>query len=132
MVKVVVIGLAVVTAVAVAIAAFGTGGSEGSESPSVAEMGVGQYRAGSVAALAQCEDWIGGTDEQKQVTLDDIQNQMNQAGADGPTPDLPDDEAIAILDNTCSQSYAAGFRLYKIYARSAAFAPFAVGIPESG
>jgi hypothetical protein len=123
------LGLIVVAAVAVAIAAFGTGGSEGSESSSVEQLGVGQYRAGSVAQLAQCEDWAAGTDEQKQVTLDDIQNQLNQAGADGPTPDLSDDKAIEILDRACSQSYATGIRLYKLYARAAAFAPFAVGIP---
>jgi hypothetical protein len=75
---------------------------------------------------------VGGTDEQKQVTVDDIQAQLNQAGADGPTPQLPDDESIALLDRVCSQSFAAGFRLFKLYARGAAFAPLAVdGVPAN-
>jgi hypothetical protein len=118
--------LAVVAAIAVGIALAVTGGSGGSEGAAPA-YGVGQIRAGSVAQLASCSDWVEGTDAQQQVTLDDIQSQLNQAGADGPTPDLPDDEAIALLDRICGRGYAAGFRLYKLYARGAAFAPLADG-----
>jgi hypothetical protein len=86
-------------------------------------IGVGEYRAGSFAPLAQCTDWNEGTEEQKLATVDDIQGQLNQAGADGPTPDLSDDEAYALFERTCAQGYASGFRLYKLYARAAAFAP---------
>lgn len=116
----------VAAAVVVGIALVDTGGSGGSEGTAPA-YGVGQIRAGSVAQLARCADWVEGTDAEQQVTVDDIQSQLNQPGADGPTPDLPDDEAIAVLDRICSRSYAAGFRLYKLYARGAAFAPLAVG-----
>jgi hypothetical protein len=84
---------------------------------------VGPERAGSVAALAQCTDWNEGTKEEQLATIADIRAQLNQAGSDGPTPDLPDDEAYEVLDRACAQEYAAGFRLYKIYARAAAFAP---------
>jgi hypothetical protein len=120
--------LAVVAAIAVGIALAGTGsGDSGDSEVGAPAYGVGQIRGGSVAQLARCTDWNGGTDAQKQVTLDDIQSQLNQPGADGPTPDLPDDEAIALLDRICGRSYAAGFRLYKVYARGAAFAPLAAG-----
>lgn len=86
-------------------------------------IGVGQVRAGSFAPLAQCSDWNAGTEEEKLATVDDIQAQLNQAGADGPTPDLPDDEAYDLFERACAKNYAAGFRLYKLYARAAAFAP---------
>ena len=88
-------------------------------------IGVGEYRAGSFAPLAQCSDWNEGTEEEKLATVNDIQGQLNQAGADGPTPDLADDEAYALFERTCPRGYASGFRLYKLYARAAAFAPLA-------
>ena len=86
-----------------------------------AASGVGQERAGSVAALAQCSDWNAGSEEERLATIADIQAQLNQAGADGPTPDLPTDEAYDLFERACANDFAAGFRLYKIYARGAAF-----------
>lgn len=90
-----------------------------------AATGVGQERVGSVAALAQCSDWNAGTEEERQATIADIQRQLNQAGADGPTPDLPADEAYALFERACANEFAAGFRLYKLYARGAAFSRLA-------
>ncbi|HET6830759.1 MAG TPA: hypothetical protein VFH44_05350 [Solirubrobacterales bacterium] len=86
-------------------------------------QGVGQPIAGSVAALAQCSDWNEGTEGERAATIDDIYAQVNQAGADGPTPDLPDEEAYALFERSCRPAYAAGFRLYKLYLRAAAFEP---------
>jgi hypothetical protein len=83
--------------------------------------GVGQERVGSVAALAQCSDWNAGTEEERQATIADIQRQLEQAGADGPTPQLPTDEAYDLFERACANEFAAGFRLYKVYARGAAF-----------
>lgn len=84
---------------------------------------VGPVRAGSIAQLAQCSDWNEGTREQRLVTIGDIRNQLNQTGADGPTPDLSDEDAYSAIQNFCRQDFAVGFRLYKLYARAAAFAP---------
>ena len=84
-------------------------------------VGVGQERAGSVAALAQCSDWNEDTEEEKVATVADIRVQLNQAGSDGPTPSLPEDEAYELFERACANDYAAGFRLYKVYARAAAF-----------
>lgn len=115
--------LVALVAVAVAVTAvvvLGASGSEGSGEPEPV-YGVGQVRAGSVASLAQCSDWNEGTEEQRQATIDDIYDQLNQAGSTGPTPDLPDDEAYALFERSCAPSYASGFRLYKLFARAGAF-----------
>jgi hypothetical protein len=109
--------LAVAAGAIVAITASGSDASK-AEDP---VYGVGQVRATSVAALAQCSDWNEGTEAEKQATIDDIYNQMNQANSGGPTPDLPDDEAYALFERSCAPSYAAGFRLYKLFIRAGAF-----------
>jgi hypothetical protein len=117
---------AVIAAAAIAAVAGGCGEEDPVTTTGYGTEGVGMVRAGSSAALAQCSDWLAGTDEQKQQTIDDIYNQLNQAGADGPTPDIPDDdEAREFFDQACSNDYARGFRLYKIYARHAAFSNLA-------
>ena len=78
-------------------------------------------RAGSVAALADCGDWNEGTEEERWVTIDDIHDQLNQTIGEGPTPNIPPKEAYALFERSCSPDYAVGFRLYKLYGRSAAF-----------
>lgn len=83
--------------------------------------GVGSIRAGSVAQLAQCSDWNRGSRPERLATIADIRAQVNQAGADGPTPDLTDGDAYALFERACSNDYALGFRLYKLYLRGASF-----------
>lgn len=108
---------------AVAIAAaslFGAGcGSGASGSGDQGE--VGPLRAGSAAQLAQCSDWAEGTRDEKVTTIQDIRAMVNQTGTVEPTTDLDDEDAFALLERACSNSYASGFRLYKIYTRGAAF-----------
>lgn len=119
--------MARLTACALAVAAAAALSACGEEDASGDEAvgGVGQERVGSVAALAQCSDWNEGTEEERRATIPDIQAQLNQAGADGPTPGLPADEAYDLFERACANEYAAGFRLYKIYARAAAFSRLA-------
>jgi hypothetical protein len=105
--------------VAIVLVAVNAGGSSASNEQPV---GVGQLRAGSSAQLAQCSDWNEGTEEQKGVTVEDVREALNQANSGGPTPSLPSDRTYALFEDACSNDYAAGFRLYKIYARAAAFA----------
>jgi hypothetical protein len=83
--------------------------------------GVGSIRAGSVAQLAQCSDWNAGTRAERLATIADIRAQVNQAGADGPTPNLTDGAAYSLFQRACANSYALGFRLYKLYLRAASF-----------
>jgi hypothetical protein len=106
------------TTLALALALLSGCGSASPESDEAAE--VGPVRAGSVASLAQCSDWVAGSREERIATLHDIRAQVNQTGAE-PTTDIGDDEAYAILQRTCSRPYASGFRLYKLYTRAAAF-----------
>ncbi len=111
---------------ALAAAALAVGACGEEEAASDREpTGVGQPIAGSVAALSQCSDWNEGSEEERVATVTDIRAQLNQVGADGPTPDLPDEQAYDLLDRACANDFAAGFRLYKIYARGAAFSRLA-------
>jgi hypothetical protein len=114
-------------ATALALVGCGEGATDGEAGAgATAEAsGVGKPIAGSVAPLAQCSDWNEGTREERLATIADIRAQLNQAGADGPTPDLPDDEAYALLERACANDFATGFRLYKLYARGAAFSHLA-------
>lgn len=109
--------------IAVALLVGGCGGSEGggASASGVDVTGVGQVRAGSVASLAQCSDWNAGSEEERLATIADIRNQVNQTGADGPTPDLSDAAATTLFDRACANDYALGFRLYKLYLRAASF-----------
>jgi hypothetical protein len=89
--------------------------------------GVGQEVAGSVAALAQCSDWAEGSRAERLATIHDIREQLNQTGGGEPTSDLGDEQAYALLQRACRQDFATGFRLYKLYARAAAFQPLLGG-----
>ena len=120
-IAVVLIALAVAVGAIVAITAGGPDEPEAEAGAEAPVYGVGQVRATSVAALAQCSDWNEGTEAERQATIDDIYNQLNQAGSTGPTPDLPDDEAYELFERSCAHDYAAGFRLYKLFARAGAF-----------
>jgi hypothetical protein len=86
---------------------------------------VGEMLAGSVAPMAQCRDWEGGTRAERLATIDDIREQVNLKDTAVPTPELSDRAAYRILDTICSRPYASTLRLYKLYARADSFAPFA-------
>lgn len=110
--------------VVLTFAGCGDNGSTEADAAPGDPVGVGQVRAGSVASLVQCSDWVAGTREQRMVTITDIRAQLNQVNSSGPTPDLSDDDAYALFERACAEDYAIGFRLYKLYARAAAFGTF--------
>ena len=85
---------------------------------------VGDVLVGSVAPLAQCADWRAGTRAERLATIDDIRKQVNLQDSAVKTPELSDKVAYRVLDATCRKPFAAGFRLYKLYARAASFAAF--------
>ena len=103
---------------AIVVASSGCGDSAEADGE---QVGVGQVRVGSVASLVQCRDWVRGTREQRLATIGDIRGQLHPAGNVEPQPDLTDDEAYDLFQRACSQPFASGFRLYKLYARAAAF-----------
>jgi hypothetical protein len=86
-------------------------------------QGVGEVLVGSVAPLAQCRDWNAGDEEQRIATIEDIRSQINLEDAPVQAPALSNERAAELFDDACKPTYAAGFRLYKLYARAAAFSP---------
>jgi hypothetical protein len=93
----------------------------GKEDDDAEAQGVGQVKVGSVAALAQCRDWNAGTEEEKLATIEDIRAQINLEDAPLQTTSLSDERAHEVFDSACSEPYAAPFKLYRIYARAAAY-----------
>jgi hypothetical protein len=106
----------------------------GSDDPAVVDISgteaVGQVVTGSVAPLAQCRDWNGANHEQKLATIDDVRNAINLKGTGIEAPPLTDEEALGVFNSACRADYAQGFRLYKLYARAAGFAPLLREIEE--
>jgi hypothetical protein len=100
-------------------------GSCGGDAPDGDVDPVGEVRVGSVAQLAQCRDWSAGSREERLATIEDIREQVNLQDSAVKTPELSDDVAYEVLDNTCAHEYAEGFRLYKLYARATGFSSFA-------
>ena len=84
---------------------------------------VGEVRVGSVAPLAQCRDWLAGDEAERLATIDDIRNQINTGDAGVENATLSDEQAYDVFDGACRHDFAAGFRLYKLYFRAAAFEP---------
>ena len=84
---------------------------------------VGEVRVGSVAQLAKCSDWNEGSRAERLATIADIRSQVNLQDGTVRMPALSNEAAYEVFDNTCAKSFAGGFRLYKVYARAASFAP---------
>jgi hypothetical protein len=82
---------------------------------------VGQEIGGSVAPLATCADWSGANEPERLATIADIRTQLGAQDSGITVPELTDEEAEAMYDNACEPSWAAGFRLYKLYARAVGF-----------
>jgi hypothetical protein len=82
---------------------------------------VGQEIGGSVAPLAMCSEWNAGSEAEKLATIDELRTQLGPQNSAISVPELTDDEATEMFDNACEPSWAAGFRLYKLYARAVGF-----------
>jgi len=82
---------------------------------------VGQMIGGSVAPLAMCSDWTGASAPERLATIDEIRTQLAAQDSGISAPELTDEEAGEMFDTACRPSWAAGFRLYKLYARGVGF-----------
>ena len=111
-----------IVALAVAVSASGCG-EEAADQEEV--QGVGPVKAGSVAAGAQCRHWNRGTEEEKLATIEDVRSQINLESGTVETQALTDEEALELFDHACAESFAAGLKLYKLYAQRAGFQPLA-------
>jgi hypothetical protein len=84
---------------------------------------LGEVRVGSVAPLAQCRDWLAGDEAERLATIDEIRNQINTGDPGVENATLSDEQAYDVFEGACRHEFAAGFRLYKLYFRAAAFEP---------
>jgi hypothetical protein len=82
---------------------------------------VGPMVAGSVAALVTCRDWQGADEQERLATIADIRKQLAPQDSGIEVPELTDEEAADVFDNSCEIESSGGFRLYKLYAQAAGF-----------
>lgn len=117
---------------AIVLAGCGTGSAEATNAKGTAENGIGLVRAGSTAQFADCADWRRGTVGQRRVTIRSIRDQMTPQRSETAESALSDEAAYRTFDKTCSSGIADSLRLYKLYARAQAFAPFASLTRDAG
>jgi hypothetical protein len=103
--------------IALALVAGGCGGDEGETEAA------GEPVGGSVAALAQCQDWIEASEAERQATIEDIRLASAPQTEENATTSLSDEDAYELFESSCEPSYARSLELYKLYARANAFAP---------
>jgi hypothetical protein len=105
------------------LAVAGCGGGSGNQP----QVDVGP-NVGQPISLADCHDWQQANVEQRLGTITQLKGFAsgpiigNNASSPSGTGSVLDDKAAYDLFNRwCSQSYARGFKLYKLYERAAAF-----------
>jgi len=118
---------AIVLIAAVGFAA-GCGGGSGTQP----QIDVGP-NVGQPISLADCNDWQQANTEQRLGTIQQLKDFAggpvvgNNAGSPaGRGSVLDDKDAYNLFNRWCGQSFARGFKLYKLYERAAAFS----GQPE--
>ena len=73
--------------------------------------------------LADCGDWNEGSVEERLGTIRQLREFLGAPvpGTSGTGPVLEDEQAYDLFEDRCDREAARGFKLYKIYARAAAF-----------
>jgi hypothetical protein len=84
---------------------------------------------GTRVELADCHDWEQSSTEERLGTLGQLKTfaggTISGGSATAPTGRgavLDDKKAYDLLNDACGNQFAAGFKLYKLYERAAAFA----------
>jgi hypothetical protein len=111
--------VAVVLACLVAALAAGCGDSEDSADPGSSALGSSDLQ--TTAREADCTDWDDASVEERRVIVESIAEFEGGAPTGTPGRALPEDEAYDLFERLCEQEYASAFKLYKVYARAAAF-----------
>jgi hypothetical protein len=111
-----------------AAAVAGCGGGSGTQP----QVDVGP-NVGQPISLADCNDWQQANTEQRLGTIKQLKGFAsgpiignNASSPSGTGSVLDDKDAYDLFNGWCAQSYARGFKLYKLYERAAAF----TGHPE--
>jgi hypothetical protein len=99
----------------------------GSGSGSQRRIDVGPT-VGQPINLADCSDWKQANTEQRLGTIHELKNFAGGpvVGNSGSSPSgtgavLDDKQAYDLFNSYCKESFARGFKLYKLYERAAAF-----------
>jgi len=84
---------------------------------------------GAPINLADCTDWNRANTEQRLGTIQELKSFAGGpvVGTSGGAPSgtgavLEDKQAYDLFNSYCKESFARGFKLYKLYERAAAFA----------
>jgi hypothetical protein len=116
------------TLIAAAAAFAGCGGGSSTQP----QVDVGP-NVGQPINLADCNDWQQANVEQRLGTIKQLRGYAggpiignNASSPSGTGSVLDDKDAYELFNRWCGQSYARGFKLYKLYTRAAAF----TGRPE--
>lgn len=111
------------TALVALVAAAGCG----SGSSTQPQVDVGP-NVGNPISLADCNDWEQANTEQRLGTIQQLKDFAggpivgnNASSPSGTGSVLDDKKAYDLFNGWCEQSYARGFKLYKLYLRAAAF-----------
>jgi hypothetical protein len=103
---------------ALALSACG-GGDAATGQPDLA----GGPRIGAPTQLVKCADWKEADVRERYGTIEALRDfaggRTGSPGGHGAT--IEDDDAYDLFERWCGESYAAGFKLYKLYTRAAAF-----------
>jgi hypothetical protein len=109
---------------ALVLLAAGCGGGSGTQR----QIDVGP-NVGQPINLADCNDWNQANTEQRLGTIHDLRNFAggpvvgnNASSPSGTGAVLDDKKAYDLFNNYCKETFARGFKLYKLYERAAAFA----------
>ena len=103
--------------------ALGAGcGGDSSETDS-GSSAVGSPEPEVTAREADCTDWNDADVEERQATIDALREFEGGPTTGGTGATLPDDRAYELFENYCANEFARAFKLYKLYARAAAFQP---------
>jgi hypothetical protein len=125
------LALLVLAAAGVALPACGEdddrGGAGRDRDAPVDVRGVGLVRGNSTAQFANCRAWRGGSENRRYATIEDIRGQLTPQSSESAESDLSDEQAYRIFQRVCASEFSDELRLYKLYARAQAFAPFTTG-----
>jgi hypothetical protein len=96
----------------------------GSGSSTQPQVDVGP-NVGQPINLADCDDWNQANTQQRLGTIEQLEGFAGGPvlgdDATSPGPVLEDKYAYDLFNRWCGQSFAQGFKLYKLYERAAAF-----------
>jgi hypothetical protein len=101
----------------------GAGCGDASDSSAPGSSALGSPELQTSARQTDCMDWNNASAEERQVMIDSIAEfeSGEPTGTEGRF--LATEQAYDLFERACEPEYAGAFKLYKIYARAAAFQP---------